>query len=128
MYTILVVDDSDISRDKIMKFLDLDGFNTAGACNGREGLKAFKTLVRVDLIIADINMPVMDGLTMIEEINQISDHPIPSLVISSDASERQQRRGRRIGVIGWILKPIDEKIVLDGVRQILQKYNGEKSE
>ncbi|HEY0607535.1 MAG TPA: response regulator [Herpetosiphonaceae bacterium] len=88
--TVLVIDDEDYVADMLASALEIEGYTVHLAYNGRDGLSLAQTL-RVDLVIIDIMMPYMDGLTLIGELRQL-DHTldVPIILISAGARPRQQ--------------------------------------
>jgi len=125
---VLIVDDSGVMRSMIIKTIQLSGLQLGEihqAANGMEGLEALKQNW-IDLVIADINMPVMNGEDM---INQIMEHPelkdIPIVIISTEGSktriERLQGKGAR-----FIHKPFTPEIIRDTVKDFLgdQVFDG----
>ena len=118
---VLVVDDSGVMRSMIIKTIRLSGLQLGEiyqAANGREGLDALHQNW-IDLVIADINMPVMNGEDMIDRMNE---HPefkdIPVVVISTEGSstriERLENKGAR-----FIHKPFTPEIIRDTVKDFL---------
>ena len=118
---VLVVDDSGVMRSMIIKTIRLSGLQIGEiheAANGREGLDALQQNW-IDLVIADINMPVMNGEDMIDRMNE---HPefkdIPVVVISTEGSstriERLENKGAR-----FIHKPFTPEIIRDTVKDFL---------
>jgi two-component system chemotaxis response regulator CheY len=118
---VLVVDDSGVMRSMIIKTIRLSGLQLGEiyqAANGREGLDALHQNW-IDLVIADINMPVMNGEDM---INRMMEHPefkdIPVVVISTEGSktrvDRLENRGAR-----FIHKPFTPEIIRDTVKDFL---------
>ena len=83
--TVLVIDDEDYVADMLASVLELEGYTAHLAYNGRDGLALAKT-IRVDLVIIDIMMPFMNGITLIEELRKL-DHTqaVPILLISAGA-------------------------------------------
>ena len=118
---VLVVDDSGVMRSMIIKTIRLSGLQLGDiheAANGREGLDVLQQNW-IDLVIADINMPVMNGEDM---INHMLEHPelkdIPIVVISTEGSksrvERLQNKGAR-----FIHKPFTPEVIRDTVKDFL---------
>lgn len=111
--SILVVDDSAVMRSMVIKTLklvgaDIDQIYQAG--NGQEGLKVLEENW-VDLVIADINMPVMNGLEMIDEIqSDDSWHNLPIVVISTEGSQTRIDRLHNMGV-EFIHKPFTPEAI-----------------
>lgn len=117
--TVLIVDDSAIMRNLVRQTLSSGGYEVAMANDGQQGLEAWRSAAgSIDLIITDINMPVMDGLTLIEEIRKI-DQDVPILALTSESDEEMRNRGVEAGANGWIVKPFHGAQFLDIVRQIL---------
>ena len=118
---VLVVDDSGVMRAMIIKTIRLSGLQLGEihqAANGREGLEALNQHW-IDLVIADINMPVMNGEEMIDHILKTHDcKEIPIVVISTEGSkpriERLQNKGAR-----FIHKPFTPEIIRDTVKDFL---------
>ena len=118
---VLVVDDSGVMRAMIIKTIRLSGLQLGEihqAANGREGLEALNQHW-IDLVIADINMPVMNGEEMIDHILKTPDcKEIPIVVISTEGSktrvQRLQAKGAR-----FIHKPFTPEIIRDTVKDLL---------
>jgi two-component system chemotaxis response regulator CheY len=122
-FNVLIVDDSCSMRSVIKKVLSLSGFymdNCYEAGNGREGLAVLEK-EWVDLIISDINMPVMNGLEMLK---QLKDHlmyqNIPVIVISTEGSEDRINEAFCTGAKGFIKKPF----LPEDLRKILHAVLG----
>ena len=118
MAKILVVDDSDASRAEIANLLTEGGHTIVEATHGKEGLDVFTKDSDFNLIITDINMPVMDGLEMCEKIKDTGSK-IPIVVVSSDSIKELKDKGRTVGVVGWVIKPFDHDIFLNGINSLL---------
>ena len=118
---VLIVDDSGVMRSMIMKTIKLSGLQIGEihqAANGKEGLEALNEHW-IDLVIADINMPVMNGEEMIDRMMESSEHKdIPIVVISTEGSktrvERLQEKGAR-----FIHKPFTPEKIRDTVKDLL---------
>ncbi len=83
--TVLVIDDENYVADMLASILELDGYSVHVAYNGREGLALAGTLP-VDLVITDIMMPFMNGITLIEELRKLDHiHAVPVLLMSAGA-------------------------------------------
>lgn len=101
---VLVVDDSRNTREIEQSILELEGFVVLTAVDGIDGLEQLKSK-RVDLVVTDINMPRMDGVTMIENIRKdatIGDVPI--IVVTSEADEESTRGAKAAGANAFIVK------------------------
>ncbi|MBB1250591.1 MULTISPECIES: response regulator [unclassified Rhizobium] len=118
---ILTVDDSASIRLTTNVALSNAGYNVTEAINGAEGI-AKATAGHYDLIVTDLNMPVMDGLTMIRELRKIPSQtgvPIIFLTTESDGSIKEQAKAA--GATGWLTKPFDPDNLVKIVRKVLGK-------
>lgn len=110
-WSILIVDDSATSRAPIRTHLLAKGAQVIEAESGKEGLWRARTQ-KIDLILTDIHMPVMDGLQMIRELRQLHAHSTtPIFVATSDASGQRAAEAKAAGANGWLVKPADPSLV-----------------
>ncbi|OQX27936.1 MAG: two-component system response regulator [Desulfobacteraceae bacterium IS3] len=118
---VLIVDDSGVMRAMILKSLNMSGLTlgeTHQAANGQEGLDVLNQNW-VDLVIADINMPVMNGEEMIECMKHKPEtKDIPIVVISTEGSEKRLERLRQKGA-AFIHKPFSPELIRDTIRNLL---------
>ena len=118
---ILTVDDSASIRLTTNVALSGAGYSVTEAVNGVEGIQK-ATSAAYDLIVTDLNMPVMDGLTMIRELRKIPSQmgiPIIFLTTESDGSIKEQAKAA--GATGWLTKPFDPENLVKIVRKVLGK-------
>ncbi len=118
---ILTVDDSASIRVAIKIALTGAGYTVNEASDGADGIRKANA-GKFDLIITDLNMPTMDGLTMIEELRKIPAHsglPIIFLTTESDATMKQ--RAKAAGATGWITKPFEAENLVKIVKKVLGK-------
>jgi len=117
---ILIVDDSAVMRAMILKTMRMAGLplgETYQAANGQEGLDVLNQHW-IDLVIADINMPVMNGEEMIDRMQENPDmKEIPIIVVSTEGSKTRIERLQHKGV-RFIHKPFSPEIIRDTVRDI----------
>ncbi|MGO4682394.1 response regulator [Hyphomicrobium sp. 2TAF46] len=119
--SILTVDDSASIRVAIKLALTGAGYSVSEAGDGADGIRKANA-GKFDLIITDLNMPVMDGLTMIEELRKIPAHcgvPIIFLTTESDAGMKQ--RAKAAGATGWVTKPFEAENLVKIVKKVLGK-------
>ncbi len=125
-YNILVVDDSAIVRAVIKKTLGLAGVDVGElyeAGNGQEGLDAL-TDNWVDLVLADINMPVMTGIEMIEKMAEDGMmKTVPVIMISTEGSQTRVEELKAKGVRAYIRKPFTPELVKEVIGQVLGASN-----
>jgi CheY-like chemotaxis protein len=122
--SILVVDDSLPTREIESEILTSEGYLVDMAADGAEALKAAKNK-HYDLICTDINMPVMDGFMLTENIkkNEALSH-IPVIVISSRDSEEDQKRAAKLGASRYIIKnSFNNHNLLEAVRDLIGGIN-----
>lgn len=125
---VLVVDDSGVMRAMIIKTIRLSGLDVGEihqAANGREGIKALNQHW-IDLVIADINMPEMNGEEMIDSMLKNPDfEDIPVVVISTEGSQTRIERLKAKGA-RFIHKPFTPEIIRDTVKEYLgdQVFDG----
>ena len=128
MSAVLLVDDSEVSRNELANLLKTLGVDSIHAINGKEGCKLFQEHQEIQLVISDINMPIMDGLTMLEEIRRTEpERKLSAVIVTSDASIDHKQRGKRAGVVAWVLKPINPAAFVTGIRSILNSKNEVRS-
>jgi two-component system chemotaxis response regulator CheY len=116
---VLTVDDSASIRQAIKIALTAAGYAVAEAADGAEGLKKAEA-GGFDLIITDLNMPVMDGLTMIQELRKrqaLAGVPIVFLTTESDEGARQQAKAA--GATGWMTKPFEPEQLVRVAKKVL---------
>lgn len=123
MANILIVDDSASVRLMLKLDLEAAGHTTFEASNGLEGLAVLEGNKRtIELIFCDVNMPEMDGLAMCKELHKdpvLS--KIPIFMLTTQTSTTMKAEGKAAGVIAWIIKPYDKKMVMAGLAKVLAR-------
>ncbi|WP_332711460.1 response regulator [Pelagibacterium mangrovi] len=109
---VLTVDDSRTILAMLHHTLTNAGFEVVQAENGQVGLDVLGR-EDVDVVITDINMPVMDGIEFIKRVRATGKHQsLPILILTTETSQDKRDQGRAAGGTGWIVKPFDpEKLV-----------------
>ena len=115
---ILIVDDEKEIRDLIDIYLKGEGYDTIKAENGEEALNILSSN-DVDLIILDIMMPVMDGLTVLEKIREVS--TIPVILLTAKGQEEDKLQGYDFGADDYITKPFSPKVLVAKVKALLKR-------
>lgn len=111
--TILVIDDSRTIRQLVSHTLENAGFDPVTADDGVDGLAMFKEQ-RFDAVLTDINMPNLDGFGVMEGIRGGDvNRKVPILAITTESSQEFKDRARKLGATGWIVKPFDDKQLID---------------
>ena len=119
MAKILVVDDSSTVRDEVASFLKGSGLDVATAVDGKDGLAKLKSDPGIRLVLSDVNMPNMDGLTMVEKIRgELGNATVNVIMLTTESSPSMKERGKAAGIKGWIVKPFNGPAVLETFRKL----------
>jgi two-component system chemotaxis response regulator CheY len=121
---ILIVDDSAVLRASVKFTLQAIGLSVVEAGDGKQGLKALddmaKTGERPAMILSDINMPIMDGITFIKQVKQTAFKYVPILVLTTESQESKKMEGKAAGASGWLVKPFKEDQLIAVVRKFVR--------
>jgi two-component system chemotaxis response regulator CheY len=122
MAKLLIVDDSTMLRDMLNYALNEGGYNDiVEGVDGVDGLAKAKAN-NFDLIITDVNMPNMDGLTLIGELRKLPQYAKkPILVLTTERSDEMKAKGKAAGATGWIVKPFVPDQLLKAVNIVLSR-------
>jgi two-component system chemotaxis response regulator CheY len=116
---VIVVDDSNTARAQVKNALTDAGYQVLEAVNGRDGLLRLGEHPEASLVVCDVNMPVMGGLDMLEQMK--TDGVLtPVLMLTTEADPEMQRRGKRAGVAGWVVKPFNPVALVRTVRGMMR--------
>ena len=119
MTKILAVDDSASMRQMVSFTLKSAGFDVSEASDGVEALKVAQSQ-SFDVIISDVNMPNMDGLTLVKELRAINTYKFtPILMLTTESSSEKKQAGRAAGATGWIVKPFNPDQLLATVNKVV---------
>lgn len=120
---ILIVDDSPTIRAAVSLCLRNVGYRVTEAKEGGDGLEKLAAMHKKGqipcLIITDVNMPVMDGLTFIREIKNSPFRFLPILVFTTESEESIITKGRSAGAAGWLVKPFQPEQLLGAVKKLV---------
>ena len=120
MARILTVDDSAAMRQMVEVTLTSAGHDVLQAKDGREALD-IAGAQDVDLVITDVNMPRMDGLTLVRELRGLPGYRHkPLLVLTTEANAERRMQGREAGATGWLVKPFNPDRLLATVEKVLK--------
>lgn len=109
--TLLIIDDDEVVRLSLADYLEDSGFNVLQASNGQQGLEMFER-EQPDLIICDLRMPQVDGLTLLRRISELSiDTPV--LVLSGAGVMSDVVEALRLGAADYLIKPLEDLVVLE---------------
>jgi len=116
MANILIADDSATMRMIISQTLQRQGWRVDAARDGQEALQRAR-LQRPDLIVTDLNMPVLDGLGFIRGVRASANlRHLPILVLTTEDDSQSKQAARALGVASWIYKPVDPALLVEKVR------------
>jgi two-component system chemotaxis response regulator CheY len=116
---ILTVDDSPSIRQMVKLTLSGAGYDVSEAGNGLEGLNAAKATA-VDMIVTDINMPVMSGLGLIRELRKLPAYRgVPILFVTTESDPGMKQEAKAAGATGWITKPFQQAQLVAVVKKVL---------
>lgn len=119
MATILAVDDSASMRQMVSFTLKGAGFDVVEAVDGVDALGKAKGQ-KFDLVISDVNMPNMDGLTLIKELRALPSFKfIPMLMLTTESSTEKKMEGKAAGATGWIVKPFNPEQLLATINKVI---------
>lgn len=117
--SILAVDDSASMRQMVRYTLEGAGYQVIQAADGVEALDLAKTR-GVDLVLTDVNMPRMDGITLVKELRGLDTYKFtPMLVLTTEAGPETKMRGKQAGATGWIVKPFQPDQLLATIARVL---------
>lgn len=121
MAEILIVDDSPSIRQTIQISLGDAGHAITEAVNGADGLSKAQSK-RYDLIVTDLNMPEMDGLSMIKALRQLPSYAgVPILFLSTESDAGIKQQARAAGATGWLTKPFAADQLLQIITKVLAR-------
>lgn len=116
--TILIADDSASVRQIVGMVLKSKGFQVIEAVNGKDALSKL-TGQKINLILSDVNMPEMDGLTFVAAVKELPDYKFtPVLMLTTESSEDMKSKGRALGVKAWLVKPFQPHVLLSAISKL----------
>ena len=119
MATILAVDDSASMRQMVAFTLKGAGHDVVEAADGVDALNKARTK-KFDLVISDVNMPNMDGITLIRELRSLPAFKFtPILMLTTENTADKKQEGKSAGATGWIVKPFNPDQLLATIRKVL---------
>jgi DNA-binding NtrC family response regulator len=117
MTKILIIDDEQGIRDLLDTLLRRKGYDVVVAENGREGLKVFRR-EHPDVVVLDLKMPVMDGLTVLQELRTLDPHK-PVIVLTGAGTPEAEQQARALGVTEFIEKEFSLHRLGDSLHRLL---------
>jgi len=120
---ILVVDDSSTIRASVCACLRNAGYKITEAVNGKDALEKLRLLQErnqaLSLILTDLNMPEMDGITLVRKVREGVFKFVPILVLTTEAHESVIEAGISAGASGWLQKPFDPEQLLRSIKKLV---------
>ena len=117
--TIMVVDDSASLRQVVSIALKSGGYDVIEAADGKDALSKM-TGQKIHLIISDVNMPNMDGISFLKEVKN---HPAykftPVIMLTTEAGEGKKLEGQAAGAKAWVVKPFKPDVILNAVSKLI---------
>jgi two-component system chemotaxis response regulator CheY len=116
---ILVVDDSSAIRQSVSFILEQAGYQVTQATDGADALSRL-TGVQFNLILTDVNMPSMDGITLTRKVRENAQYKFtPIVVLTTESQTSKMEEGKAAGATGWIVKPFDAEKLLAVVKKLV---------
>ncbi|MDY6967716.1 MAG: response regulator [Spirochaetota bacterium] len=120
--TIMVIDDADAIRMSVGFTLQEEGYNVLEAVDGQDALNKLAES-EVNLILCDVNMPVMDGITFLKNIKNNASYSsykyTPIIMLTTEAGENMKEEGKKLGAKAWIVKPFKPDQLLKAVKTLI---------
>lgn len=120
MAQVLIVDDSRSIRELLASVLTGTGLEVTSANDGLHGLDTARA-GNFDLVITDINMPVMNGIDLLKALRALPEYAFkPILILTTEFSQEMKQKGKDAGATGWMVKPFDPDRLVETIRRILK--------
>jgi two-component system chemotaxis response regulator CheY len=118
--TVMIVDDSSTMLMSLRNSLEIAGYNVLEANDGSVALKTLQGGAKPDLIITDINMPIMGGIEFIGKARALANFRfIPILALTTESKQDKREAAKKFGATGWILKPVSGADLNKIIKQVL---------
>lgn len=117
--TIMIIDDSATLRQVVAVTLKKAGYEVIEATDGKDALNKL-TGQKVNLIICDVNMPNMDGITFLKEIKNKPNYKFtPIIMLTTESQEAKKQEGRAAGAKAWVVKPFKPEQMLAAIEKLV---------
>ena len=118
--TILTADDSASVRQMVGFTLKQAGYAVVEAVDGQDALNRM-TATPVDMLITDLNMPVMDGIELVRQVRGRTEYKfIPIILLTTESQASKKQEGKAAGASGWIVKPFTPEQLLAVIKKVLR--------
>jgi two-component system chemotaxis response regulator CheY len=119
MKKIMIVDDSSTIRNVIKNAL-IGSYEVCEADDGVNALKVIPGENPISLFLLDVNMPNMDGLTLLEEIRKLPEHTkTPIIMLTTETKDEFRDRAKKSGANGWVVKPVEADKLQEVVKHLI---------
>jgi len=119
MASVLAVDDSASMRQMVAFTLKGAGYTVVEAVDGVDALNKAK-MQKFDCVVTDVNMPNMDGITLIKELRALPNYKfVPMLMLTTESGMDKKQQGKAAGATGWIVKPFNPDQLLKTIKKVL---------
>ena len=120
MQSILAVDDSPSMRKMVSFTLTSAGYNVVEAVDGEDAYEKAQTHA-INLVLADQNMPRLDGLGLTRKLREDPKFKtIPILILTTESSDLMKQAGRSAGATGWLVKPFDPARLIEVIQKVIR--------
>jgi two-component system chemotaxis response regulator CheY len=117
--TIMIIDDSISLRQVVGIALTAAGYAVIEACDGSDAL-AKLTGTKIHLMICDVNMPNMDGISFLKALRELPNYKFtPVIMLTTEAGEEKKREGQAAGARAWVVKPFKPEQLLLAVAKLI---------
>ena len=117
--TLMVVDDSASIRQVVGLALRSAGYDVIEACDGKDALSKLDGK-KINLIISDVNMPNMDGITLVKEVKKMSAYKFtPIMMLTTESQDAKKMEGKAAGAKAWVVKPFQPPQLLNAVAKLV---------
>ena len=119
MSRILAVDDSAMIRQMMTSILGGEGYDVLVAADGDQALELAQH-EQIDLVISDVNMPGLDGISLVRELRRLEAYRlVPLLLLTTESSAEKKQEAKAAGATGWIVKPFNTERLLAAIGKVL---------
>ncbi|HDT5861296.1 TPA: response regulator [Aeromonas hydrophila subsp. hydrophila] len=117
--TVLIVDDSATIRQVVGMTLKGAGYEVMEACDGKDALKKLDGK-KINLIISDVNMPNMDGISFVKEAKKLASYKsTPVIMLTTESQDSKKQEGQAAGAKAWVVKPFQPDQMLAAVAKLI---------
>lgn len=117
--TIMVIDDSASIRQVVKFTLSTAGYSIIEACDGKDALNKLIGQ-KINLIVCDVNMPNMDGITFLKNLKSMPSHKFtPVIMLTTESQEAKKQEGKLAGARAWVVKPFKPEQMIEAVSKLI---------